>query len=171
MMNISAQTTGRIIHLNFPRYGTSDADQQHYYNAVTGLLKISPFQPSFEIATNCKYFQQRTAGCIGSFSKWLVRAIDAANWDGRNQISEDDFRRTSLSDAQLAVMEREILDFESFAKVSSGSLLFENDPPSDLEALARTAGQSKAPVSESGKSMRTRPGQRNPVRDPVGDLS
>ena len=116
-----------------------------------------------------EFLYERSAGCVGILKQWLVKALSGALRKGEGTLS-----RRSLESHALSIVQVDKI----LSEASEGEMRLSGDDEAasrlrERLGLVPVATQRReAEVSRSGPALsrrtRSRPGQRRPVRDVIG---
>lgn len=166
--NLSAQLSRRSIDIHFPRYrAESSEDYIAFRNAVFTLQRHLPLTGESDLLPHLEYCYERSIGCVGLVKDWLTRGLALAMDQGANAVSRKTLERTAWSLDQAERMARETVDGESDVSEKAEK----RDRLRDLLRLGTTcsvAAPAAARVNSPVPRVRSRVGQRKPVRDLVG---
>jgi DNA polymerase III delta prime subunit len=171
LRNQSAQLGRRTREIHVRRYdATRPRDATDFRDIVLSFQYHLPLVEQPDLIAHWEYLYLRSVGCIGLLKQWLLDALDRAVEAGATTITRADLERTAPPPSKSKKVLEEALDGEA--------KLAELDPEADpraaeeeLRSLLRLAPMpplpSAAPSSHTS-AQRHRPGERKPVRDPVG---
>jgi Cdc6-like AAA superfamily ATPase len=166
--NLSAQLSRRSIDIHFPRYrAESSEDYTAFRNAVFTLQRHLPLTGESDLLPHLEYCYERSIGCVGLVKDWLTRGLALAMDQGANAVSRKTLEKTAWSLDQAERMARETVDGESDVSEKADK----RDRLRDLLRLGTTcsvAASAAARVNSPVPRVRSRVGQRKPVRDLVG---
>jgi hypothetical protein len=165
-MDLNATLRRRSQKVHMPRYrADSEADQRSFNTAVFKFQKALPC--ASDLMAHTEHLYERSLGCVGLLKVWLSRALSAVLRENRSTLTFEDLEANALPAEDLCLILGAALKGEArFASdgAAEGTLremLRLGVAPADDGAAAQdNAG--------SGKKSDRRPGERNPVRDPVG---
>jgi hypothetical protein len=166
--NLNGQLCRRSIDIHFRRYRVDNVDERRaFLNVVRSFQQQIPLPEVPDLIQNWEYLYERSIGCIGVLKQWLNRALACAV-NGGTALTVRHLERTAMTVPQISKLLADVMDGEERCRESDA----------DRELLrARLALPSRAANAATGGchlSPRTankggrRPGQRNPVRDPIG---
>jgi energy-coupling factor transporter ATP-binding protein EcfA2 len=165
--NLNGQLSRRSIDVHLARYRAEHSDdRQTFINVVQSFEKHVPFDEPSDLVSNWEFLYERSLGCIGILKEWLVRAVTVAYRNGDRKLTRAVVEAQALCIAQCEQLHAETTD---------GELKLQERH----EAVARfrgklglcTSGRAQAGSAlavSSGK--RSRPGQRLPTRDLIGQV-
>lgn len=163
---LSDQLARRGCEIHFSRYRLDDSsDVQVFQNIIATFAKALPLHPSLDLLHQWKYLYRGSLGCVGTLEEWLHAGLAEALRSGRTELTPRDLQKTVRSDAALLKMAGELKKGEltwDLRKAKGRELdsLLGFDVPSPPPACA------SAPDKAAGRGRR--PGERAPIRDPVG---
>lgn len=156
----SGQLTRRSQVVNFPRYDVRRSEDRHDFRKVLGFLEaeLSKYIPT-RLDESAEYFYRKSAGCVGILKDWLARCLEYALEESASVIDATFADRFALKNrGLLTIIEEACLGEAKLADVDDDRLL---DLLNNGVLLA-----SDYPLPTKPR----RPGQRNPKRDPVGEV-
>jgi hypothetical protein len=165
-MDLNTTLRRRSHKVHMPRYrADSEADQRSFNTAVFKFQKELPC--ASDLMANTEFLYERSLGCVGLLKVWLSRALSAVLRENRTALTFEDLEVNALPAEDLCLILGAAIKGEArFAGDAEAvgtlrEMLRLNVVPSDGEpSVQNNAG--------SGKKGNRRPGDRNPVRDPVG---
>lgn len=161
--NLSGQLSRRSLDVHFPRYRLEDAEEYRiFFGIVKSFATKLPIPCSFQLEEKVEDLYVGSLGCVGILSGWIAKAMTLAIAEGDGTLQFADLERTIYSHDQMSKMVNELLEGEQLLTPPPNSL-------SILKARLGVAGESGAKPTSPLKPVKNfRPGQRKPVRDPVG---
>jgi hypothetical protein len=170
----SAQLGRRTTQVHFRRYdATRAADAGDFRDIVLSFQQHLPLAEPPDLIGHWDYLYLRSVGCIGLLKKWLLDALERAIEGEAPTITRAGLERTAPPLGTSKKVLEEALDGEAIL----ADLAPEADPrpgEAELRALLRlpaSPGPSPQPrpsrSEPSAGARRRRPGERQPVRDPV----
>ena len=165
--NLSGQLSRRRVDVHFPRYrADSGEDRKTFINVVHSFQSKLPLPDPPNLVKCWEFLYERSLGCVGVLKQWLVRALSSALRHSDATISLRALEVHALSPAQCDKILSEVIEGE--ARLNDGDGL-----RSKLRArlgLVEVAAPAPDSVPQASTSVRRklRPGQRKPVRDPIG---
>jgi len=173
LRNQSAQLGRRTREIHVRRYdATRPRDATDFRDIVLSFQYHLPLAEQPDLIADWEYLYLRSVGCIGLLKQWLLDALDRAVEAGATTITRADLERWAPPPSKSKKVLEEALDGEA--------KLAELDPEADpraaeaeLRSLLRLDPVAEEPPvvapSPAGACGRgRRPGERKPVRDPVG---
>jgi hypothetical protein len=157
---LSAQLDRRSLEIHFPRYHIDVPEEMLAFKRI--LLTFQrhlPLTAEPDLVSRAEYFYERSVGCVGVLKDWLTRALAAALENEQQTLTNTVLERQALPSRKLLRMAREIREGEE-------ALAANNLAQRELRALLGMSIES-AEQHTTGSSRKV--GQRNPVRDPVGE--
>lgn len=155
----SGQLTRRSHVVHFPRYDLrQSADRQGFRQILANLeKKLSEYIPT---QLDVDYFYPKSAGCVGVLKDGLSRTFEFALRENIKTIDANLFERFALSNRRLKTIAEEAFIGESrLMDIGDDQLM-------DL----LTKGILLDGLDSLGHKKPRQPGQRNPKRDPVGEV-
>lgn len=176
LLNILEQSAqlirrSRVIHL--PRYAwENSADAKSFRAALLTFQRHMPFPVEPNLVDSANLFYLLSAGCIGILKEWLDKAVENALLEGRDTIDYEYALRFAHSNKSIHQVYEEAMEGEDkLVDISLDELRMyvENETLSRRKKPSTHAseGSARHQATSTGKKKR-RPGQRNPVRDPIG---
>lgn len=170
LRNQSAQLGRRTREVHVRRYdATRPRDEADFRDIVLSFQYHVPVTEQPDLIADWEYLYVRSVGCIGLLKQWLLDALDRAVEAGATTITRADLERTAPPPSKSKKVLEEALEGEA--------KLAELDPEADpraaeaeLRALLQLPLPSDRPsmTRPNGDVGARRPGERKPVRDPVG---
>jgi len=170
LRNQSAQLGRRTREIHVRRYdATRPRDETDFRDIVLSFQYHVPVAEQPDLIADWEYLYLRSVGCIGLLKQWLLDTLDRAVESGATTITRADLERTAPPPSKSKKVLEEALEGEA--------KLAELDPEADpraaeaeLRALLRLPLQpDQLPMARpDGDARGRRPGERKPVRDPVG---
>jgi hypothetical protein len=177
LRNQSAQLGRRTTEVHFRRYdATRPQDAADFKDIVLSFQYHLPLVEQPDLVSSWDYLYLRSVGCIGLLKKWLLDALDRAFEMGDATITRASLERTAPPPSKSTKVLEEALegeiklaelapDADSRAAEAALRMLLGLAPTT---AAAAPAVPATAPPPGRAKKHRHRPGERAPVRDPVG---
>jgi hypothetical protein len=172
--NLSGQLSRRSVDIHFPRYRADAAEDRKAFRTILKSFEQQlPLTEPPDLVNEWEYLYERSIGCVGVLKDWLVRALVSASRRNASALTRGDLQAHALSVAQCAKMLSEAVEGES-------SLLESTEARSQLRTrMGLSPSESSREIADIDKAARPvetppsrqhprRPGQRRPVRDPVG---
>ena len=172
--NLSGQLSRRSVDIHFRRYQTDDpADIKTFRTILRSFEQQLPVADPPDLVNEWEYLYERTIGCVGVLKDWLLRALVSASRRDATGLTVQDLQTHALSVAQCDKMLAEALAGENILSESAEA---RNRLRSRLGLSPNGSGQEHAAVDEATSSdpatarriNQPKPGQRRPIRDPVG---
>lgn len=157
----SGQLTRRSQVVHFPRYDARRSDDRLNFRKVLGFLEteLSKYVPA-RLVEDAEYFYRKSAGCNGILKDWLARCLEQALDEKVPLIDAKFADRFALTNrGLLTIVEEACLGEVKLADVGDDRLM-------DLINNGVLLDRGDLPLSAKPR----RPGQRNPKRDPVGEM-
>lgn len=166
--NLSGQLSRRSVDVHFPRYRADLVeDRKTFINVVHSFQKKLPLPEPPDLVKNWELLYERSFGCVGVLKQWLVKALSAALRRGDATISQRSLEGHALSTAQCDKILSEIMEGEARLNDGDGLRSKLRVRLGLVDPAATSAPDRARRASPSGRH-KLRPGQRKPVRDPVG---
>jgi hypothetical protein len=172
LRNQSAQLGRRTREIHVRRYdATRTQDATDFKDIVLSFQCHLPLPEQPDLLAEWEYLYLRSVGCIGLLKQWLLDALDLATEQGLSTLTRTTLART----APLPSKSKKVLEEALEGEVKLAELDPDADPraaETELRALLRLAPLSTQQPPASATTIHTtrtrRPGERKPVRDPVG---
>jgi energy-coupling factor transporter ATP-binding protein EcfA2 len=168
--NLNGQLSRRSVDVHFPRYRAEVAEERKtFINIVHSFQKTLPLSEAPDLVKVWDFLYERSLGCVGILKQWLAKALSTALRHGDATISLPTLESHALSAAQCDKILSEVMEGEDRLKDCA-------ERRSTLRArlglvpLANAPGASERASIQARENNRhkLRPGQRKPVRDPIG---
>ncbi|MHB1566130.1 MAG: ATP-binding protein [Acidiferrobacter sp.] len=166
--DLSAQLSRRRRNIHIPRYDCdNEADLEEFVSVIHTFQSNLPIPCGRDLTESVDFLYAKTLGCVGILKTWLNGVVSAAAQRVATKITIKDLERKALPNRDLMTMLTEIREGEDqFAGPSDTTLMAElglKKNPSDNEN-----GADAAQAAAAAKTPKRRPGQRQPIRDPIG---
>ena len=173
--NLSAQLSRRALDIHFPRYRLDRKDDvEAFQRALWSFEHHLPLEKQTDLVQHWEFCYECTRGCIGILKGLLAHALADALSEGRHAVTLDLLQRRALSRSQWATIEADAAHGEAQFGIGASSPNHGQDEsraPVDHIVSTDEAGaagtESLVPAIRRGPPRRV--GQRNPIRDPVGE--
>ena len=163
----TAQLAGRGIDIHFSRYDAKKKeDREEFRSALWALQRQLPVpQEPLLAEAHWEALYARSIGCIGLLKLHLNRALALALTEGTETVTHEQLKATALSEGRVKEMLSEALKGEADLAELPGA------DERLLEALGLRESEvvTKARTKSSTGAPGTKPGDRQPGRDPIGD--
>jgi len=163
----TAQLAGRGIDIHFSRYDAKKKeDREEFRSALWALQRQLPVpQEPLLAQEHWEALYARSIGCIGLLKLHLNRALALALTEGTETVTHEQLKTTALSEGRVKEMLSEALKGEADLAELSGA------DERLLEALGLRESEvvTKPRTKSSSESKGTKPGDRRPGRDPIGE--
>lgn len=159
-MNPALRRRSKKVHM--PRYRADSAEDRKSFN--TAVFKFQQKLPcKADLMTHNEYLYEGSLGCVGLLKVWLSSALSAVLRTNRSVMTLTDLQSSALPPDDLVLILAAALKGETQLK----------GKPKALDQLREMLRLNGLPSDEdngenSAKKGNRKPGQRNPVRDPVG---
>ena len=174
--NLSGQLSRRSVSIHFPRYRLDDEQAIDIFrNTLLTFQHQLPLQNTPDLLTPWQFLYERSIGCVGVLKEWLTRALALALRENPATLTSAHLEVTALSVAQCQQM---------LSEAKAGELMFAEGQDSRsrlqqelglrdsiLHSAPKTSPQPASAQGVSGRSKKTRVGQRKAKRDRVGSRS
>ena len=176
LAHLSAQLSRRSVEIHFGRYRAEQAEDVLAFKSVLLTLQRQlPLAAEPDLVGRADYLYEHSVGCVGVLKQWLHRALAAALEEGQATLSARQLERHAAPGRKLLSLARELQEGE-------GALAGDDrarDEVRRLLGLPATPTPAGATGPDPAAQPRTadvrarrrvgRVGQRQPVRDPVGE--
>lgn len=196
--NTRGQLARRGRDLHFARYHVEELqERKEFVAAVKYLLERVPLEVDLDaLLGRWRWFAQGCVGCVGILKTWLVDVVAATLARGGTRLTIDQLTRSMPHPAKRLSLEMEARTGEHQIEThtsestkqlqalhsrsgKAGNSKTSQQPasPPEQERTVQSETEPESPASSapppqiSPKPTRTRPGERAPVRDPVGETS
>ena len=170
--NLSAQLSRRSLDIHFARYRAENIeDRMVFLTILRSFEQQLPLAEPPELVKEWEYLYERSIGCVGVLKEWLLRALTAVVRRGDSALTLPDLQAQALNVSQCDKMLAEALEGEVRLDESSEERArlrtrLGLSRPETGTSQALTIHQQES-GSEIRRRRRTRPGQRQPVRDAI----
>jgi len=171
--NLNGQLSRRSIDLHFPRYRAELAsDRKDFISVLRSFAQQLPLPEPPDLANEWEFLYERSIGCVGVLKQWLVRALSGALRSGEAALSRRNLESQALSVSQIDKILSEASEGEMRLVDSNEAALRLRERLGLVPHThnRRVADEAKPPGPALARRTSSRPGQRRPVRDVVGDL-
>lgn len=166
--DLSGQLSRRRRNIHLPRYSCDDPDDiAEFVSVIHTFQSKLPIPCKDDLTESFELLYAKSLGCVGILKTWLNVTV---NWAANNELRKftlKNLENKAIPNRDLARMLTELREGE---EQLSG--------PSDAKLMAElglTAAQRSNPngvgTVPAARNANQRPGQRNPTRDPVGELA
>ena len=162
-----AQLIGRTVRLHFSRYhSANDQDIADFRDIVQTLIAAMPMHEPMGKIPSLEFFMDNSLGLVGALKQWMLRALLHAINDGSTCMKCKHFEDTLLRRDDLRQMREECLDGEEIMEDAK-------DDRNSHETLGTRANRFSIKDRNIAcgnivkQTVKRRPGQRKPTRDPV----
>lgn len=166
LRNLSGQLSRRSIDLHFSRYHAEfDEDAKAFRNVIRKFSSVMPFEYQPDLVQEWDYLYERSIGCVGILKNWLTRALACSLRRNARTIEHSDLKKTQMDLAKLNQLLNESIE---------GELALQETEDTRRELRIRmgldrpTEEPVQAASAPSRTKKKTKPGNRNPMRDKVG---
>lgn len=158
--NLNGQLSRRSIDIHFPRYNAESSQDCHAFKSVIQTFERQlPLPEPPDLLKDWEYLYERSIGCIGVLKQWLTKALFSVLRQGQSAISRQDLEHHALSVSQCIKLLADVSEGEQRAKEKAEERHF-------LRIRLGLESPQPAPAKRIG---RMKPGQRAPMRDPIGN--
>ena len=163
--DLNGQLSRRSLDIHFRRYSAENQDDIRVFkNAVLTFQRHLPLEDQPDLLPLWEWLYERSVGCIGILKEWLDRALIAALGEGSKTLTARHLETTALSAGRCEKIAVE-------AQEGERQLLSADQAQSRLRELLGLGGSSAGTAAYRTPQLRRRVGQRNPERDPIGQLA
>jgi energy-coupling factor transporter ATP-binding protein EcfA2 len=163
--DLNGQLSRRSLDIHFRRYSAeSEEDVRVFKNAVLTFQRHLPLENQPDLLPLWEWLYERSVGCIGILKEWLDRALIAALGEGGKTLTARHLETTALSAGRCEKIAVE-------AQEGERQLLSADQVRPRLRELLGLGGNSAEPAVHKKSQPRRHVGQRNPERDPIGQLA
>jgi energy-coupling factor transporter ATP-binding protein EcfA2 len=172
--NLSGQLSRRSVDIHFPRYRADAAEDRKAFRTILKSFEQQlPLSEPPDLVNEWEYLYERSIGCVGVLKDWLVRALVSVSRRNASILTRRDLQTHALSVAQCTKMLSEAVEGESTLLESTEARSRLRTrlglSPSESSGESADVGKAARPMGTSPPRQHPRkPGQRRPVRDPVG---
>jgi hypothetical protein len=169
LRNLSGQISRRSVDVHLPRYTGTLKDRDVFASIVMSFAAHMPLEecPAFDL--HIDYMLERTGGCVGILKTWLEQALKEALRAGDRTVSVQTLEKRSYSNAALTKIFMEIAEGEESIEMGAeGYTLQRNRLLGAARSTKRIDTEDQTEPLKQRRIGNVRPGQRNPVRDPIG---
>ena len=167
LRNLSGQISRRSVDIHLPRYTSGQIDREIFANVVMSFALAMPIENCPEFDKEIDYLHERSAGCVGILKTWLERSLKEALRSGDKTVTRKHLDNRSYSNAALTKLFMEIAEGED--RLVLGASEYSIQRKRLVKESSSHAEKERDIETLKGKALRKfRPGQRNPVRDPIG---
>jgi len=165
--NLNGQLSRRSIDIHFPRYNAERSqDRQAFRSVVQAFEHQIPLPEPPDLLKHWEYLYERSIGCVGILKQWLTKVLFSVMGQEQTTITRQQMERHALSVSQCAKLVAEILEGEERVKESAEERLFLRS----RLGLELKSSKTDSPTARITRAGAKKPGQRTPVRDPIGNV-
>jgi energy-coupling factor transporter ATP-binding protein EcfA2 len=163
--DLNGQLSRRSLDIHFRRYSAENQDDIRVFkNAILTFQRHLPLEDQPDLLPLWEWLYERSVGCIGILKEWLDRALIGALGEGSKTLTARHLETTALSAGRCEKIALEAQEGER--QLSSA-----DQAQSRLRELLGLGGTSAGTAAYRTPQLRRRVGQRNPERDPIGQLA
>lgn len=171
--NLNGQLSRRSVDVHFPRYRLESAgDRQIFLGVLRSFAQQMPLPETPDLAKDWEFLFERSVGCVGILKQWLVRSLSAALRNREATLGLRHLESQALSISQVDKILSEATGGEmrlTDTREAISALRLRLGLPSKKNAQTADGTESFKPAQSSTPlNTRRKPGQRRPLRDPVG---
>ena len=184
-LDIHGQLGRRSSYVHLPRYDAQDGKQlRQFQSVVAAFQRLLPLAEEPDLLKHYAFLYERSLGCVGILKSLLEDALFAALDAGAPRLSFAHLKKAGMPPTKCRQILREIKEGEKCVEEDpkdQSLLLAELGLTPDLQVAMNgqsevsvpaedspTVAQSFPPMPGGNPNKRRSPGDRNPVRDPVG---
>lgn len=182
LANLNGQLGCRTEIVHFSRYQPdSDEDLRAFGSAVLSLAECMPLHEPPNLSSHLDYIYEMSLGCVGLLKMWLYETLKAVSEKQKTKLTMSDLEENKLPAEVRLEVAREIYRGEAKLREDNSK----EDQIRHYLGVKTGGGQkagSKANMAtgqvkldegaiggRNGHKGRSKPGERNPKRDPVGE--
>jgi energy-coupling factor transporter ATP-binding protein EcfA2 len=163
--DLNGQLSRRTLDIHFRRYSAENQDDIRVFkNAILTFQRHLPLEDQPDLLPLWEWLYERSVGCIGILKEWLDRALIAALGEGSKTLTARHLETTALSAGRCEKIAVE-------AQEGERQLLSADQAQPRLRELLGLGESSTRTAAYRTPQLRRRVGQRNPERDPIGQLA
>lgn len=169
--NLNGQLSRRSMDVHFARYCAESAeDRQVFVGILRSFAQQLPLPETPDLAKDWEFLFERSVGCVGVLKQWLVRSLSAALRRGDATLTLQTLESHALSLSQVDTILSETSEGEMRLMDTNEAIsrLRKRLGLSSRRTDGRIADAAKQPTPAPPLHTIRRPGQRRPVRDPIG---
>lgn len=158
LANTSAQAARRTEIIHFDRYRYDIADEyKSFIDLAYSILGTSPIPSSIDPVKSADDLYVYSLGCGGILKDLIGQAINFALAAGDKKLTQKHIEKARFEENAMATIALELKQGEEFFN------------PNKMGLIQEILGlKFQPPSKEPTKTARSKPGKRNPGRDPVG---
>ncbi len=169
--NLNGQLSRRSLTIHLGRYRADQPGEAAIFvNVVRSFGAHLPLKSQDEFTKEWKLLYERSIGCVGILKDWLVQALSMTLRRGGQYLERRDLEATALSVNQCEKILAECIEGEMQIEESEESRMFLRVRLGLEGDGARGSAKPTATVEhvQHAYGIKSRPGQRRPMRDPIG---
>lgn len=169
--NLNGQLSRRSLTIHLGRYRADQPGEAAIFvNVVRSFGAHLPLKSQDEFTKEWKFLYERSVGCVGILKDWLVQALSMMLRRGGQYLERRDIEATALSINQCEKILAECIEGEMQIEESEESRMYLR-VRLGLEGRDSQGSATPTAVAEPvrhANGIKRRPGQRRPMRDPIG---
>ena len=169
--NLNGQLSRRSLTIHLGRYRADQPGEAAIFvNVVRSFGAHLPLKSQDEFTKEWEFLYERSIGCVGILKDWLVQALSMMLRRGGQYLERRDIEATALSINQCEKILAECAEGEMQIEESEESRMYLR-VRLGLEGRGAQGSARPAAVAEQVRhahGIKRRPGQRRPMRDPIG---
>ena len=169
--NLNGQLSRRSLTIHLGRYRADQpGDAAIFVNVVRSFGAHLPLKSQDEFTKEWEFLYERSIGCVGILKDWLVQALSKMLRRGGQYLERRDIEATALSTNQCEKILAECVEGEMQIEESEESRMYLR-VRLGLEGRGAQGSAMPTAVAEHVRpahGIKRRPGQRRPMRDPIG---
>jgi len=172
--NLSAQLSRRSIDIHFPRYRADNPnDLKAFRTIVKSFEQQLPLSQQPDLLNEWEYLYERSIGCVGILKDWLAKVLVSLSRRNAGSLTRKDLERHAPGVAQCDKMLSEAIEGEAgLLESTEARRRLRNrlglGPMEDGREDLNAGGVVPPAEIADRRSQQRKPGQRRPIRDPVG---
>ncbi len=171
--NLNGQLSRRSMDVHFPRYRLEAAgDRQIFIGVLRSFGQQLPLPETPDLAKDWEFLFERSVGCVGILKQWLARSLSAALRSGETTLKLQHLESQALSISQVDKILSETTEGEmrltDTEEAISAFRLRLGLPVKEVGPTADGTGQITPVLPGTSMHAGRKPGQRRPMRDPIG---
>lgn len=160
----------QVVHL--PQYAwNNQVDRESFRRALLSFQRQMPFPVEPNLVDHVDMFYLKSAGCIGTLKEWLDRAVENALKKGLETIDYGFIDSFAPANKDIRrVFDEAVYGEGKLADITDDQLLSYVQSQTRYQKPLSPKPKRSGVIQQAAKAgkKKRRPGQRNPVRDPVG---
>jgi hypothetical protein len=164
--DLSGQLSRRRRNIHLPRYNCDEPDDVAEFASIIHTFQSNlPIPCVNDLTKSFEFMYAKSVGCTGILKTWLNVTENWAAKRGLSKITLKDLEKNALPNRDLMRMLSELREGEKQLSGPSDSALM-----AELGLSTVHRKNSDEQIVSARKKADLRPGQRNPTRDPIGEV-